>query len=209
MFIGGDALTGPSTVVEAMAQGKKVAREIITQEQLEEGKDMVADIVFDHEKRHPEVIERRGALRGRPEKAQREADRCLECNYICNVCTEVCPNRANVAVKLDDGRLKSLNQVVHIDGMCNECGNCAIFCPYEGAPYKEKFTLFWSEEDFKDSENDGFYVVEEGKDTTFKVRVEGNVSTVIYDEKGRTASNMDPSILTLIWEVYTKFNYMF
>jgi len=205
VFIGGDALTGPSTVVEAMAQGKKVAKEIITQEQLEEGKDMVADIVFDHKKRHPEIVERRGNLKGRPEDVQREADRCLECNYICNVCTEVCPNRANVTVKLDDGRLKSLNQVVHIDGMCNECGNCAIFCPYDGAPYKEKFTLFWSEEDFNDSENDGFFVVEEGKETTFKVRVEGNVSTVKYDEKGRTSSDLDPSILALVWEVYFKW----
>ena len=209
VFIGGDALTGPSTVVQAMAQGKKVAKEIIKQEQLEEGKDMVVDFVFDDEKRHPEVVERKGRLQGRAKETQKEADRCLECNYICNVCTEVCPNRANVAVKLDDGRLKSINQVVHIDGMCNECGNCAIFCPHDGAPYKEKFTLFWSEEDFNDSKNDGFLVVEEGKDTTFKVRVEGNVSTVMYDEKGRTASAIDPSILTLVWEVYTKFKYMF
>ncbi|WP_028308604.1 putative selenate reductase subunit YgfK [Desulfitibacter alkalitolerans] len=211
VFIGGDALTGPSTVVEAMAQGKKVARQIIIREQLEEGKDMVADIVFEHEKRYPEIIERRGILKGRPEERQGEADRCLECSYICNVCAEVCPNRANVAVKLDDGRLKSLNQVVHIDGMCNECGNCAIFCPYEyeGAPYKEKFTLYWNEGDFNDSENDGFYLVEEGKETTFRVRLDGRVSIVTFDEKGRAASDLDPSILTLIWEMFNKFKYMF
>jgi putative selenate reductase len=40
--------------------------------------------------------------------------------------------------------------------MCNECGNCATFCPYTGAPYKNKFTLFRCEEDFAASENPGF-----------------------------------------------------
>ena len=40
--------------------------------------------------------------------------------------------------------------------MCNECGNCGVFCPYAGDPYREKLTLFWSEEDFEDSKNEGF-----------------------------------------------------
>jgi putative selenate reductase len=42
--------------------------------------------------------------------------------------------------------------------MCNECGNCEVFCPYSSAPYKDKFTLFINEEDFHDSTNNGFYV---------------------------------------------------
>ena len=37
-----------------------------------------------------------------------------------------CPNRANVVVKLPDGRA----QILHVDRMCNECGNCLVFCPY-------------------------------------------------------------------------------
>lgn len=47
--------------------------------------------------------------------------------------------------------------------MCNECGNCAVFCPYAGRPYKDKFTLFWSEEDFTNSENEGFFCEENGE----------------------------------------------
>jgi len=39
--------------------------------------------------------------------------------------------------------------------MCNECGNCATFCPHGGRPYKDKFTVFSTEEDFKNSENQG------------------------------------------------------
>ena len=39
--------------------------------------------------------------------------------------------------------------------MCNECGNCAVFCPDEnGRPDKDKLTLFWSGDDMLDSEND-------------------------------------------------------
>ena len=57
--------------------------------------------------------------------------------------------------------------------MCNECGNCAIFCPYSGRPYKDKFTLFWSEEDFADSENNGFLPLGGEK---VRVRLFGNAA---------------------------------
>lgn len=81
----------------------------------------------------------------------------------------MCPNRANVAIKVP-GLAK--HQVVHVDGMCNECGNCAVFCPYqEGRPYKDKLTLFWSEQDMENSENEGFLAVDEDH---FKVRVAGH-----------------------------------
>ncbi len=43
---------------------------------------------------------------------------------------------------------KEKPQIVHVDRMCNECGNCETFCPYASAPYKDKFTLFNSESDF-------------------------------------------------------------
>lgn len=42
--------------------------------------------------------------------------------------------------------------------MCNECGNCEIFCFYVSVFYKDKFILFNSEVDFYDSINLGFYV---------------------------------------------------
>ena len=48
-----------------------------------------------------------------------------------------------------------MNQVIHVDYMCNECGNCKSFCPYASAPYKDKFTLFANEKDMADSKNDG------------------------------------------------------
>jgi putative selenate reductase len=63
--------------------------------------------------------------------------------------------------------------------MCNECGNCAVFCPYNGKPYRDKFTLFWSEEDFKNSENEGFLVT--GEDSV-RLRLDGQERTAIISE---------------------------
>ena len=88
-----------------------------------------------------------------------DASRCLHCNKVCETCNEVCPNRANVHVILKDGS----HQIVHIDSMCNECGNCAVFCPYESRPYKDKFTLFSDEKAMNDSTNDGFYYKNENE----------------------------------------------
>ena len=54
-------------------------------------------------------------------------------------------------------------QIVHVDIMCNECGNCAVFCPYTGRPYKDKLTVFATAEDFADSKNEGFLPLGGGK----------------------------------------------
>jgi putative selenate reductase len=72
-------------------------------------------------------------------------------------CVEVCPNRANTLVRVPGG-FRDEFQIVHIDSFCNECGNCATFCPWEGKPYKDKLTVFATEEDFNDSTNPGFFI---------------------------------------------------
>jgi putative selenate reductase len=60
-------------------------------------------------------------------------------------------------------------QIVHIDRLCNECGNCVIFCPTAGDPFKDKFTVFQSAEDFADSTNRGFLPL---ADAGYKLRLE-------------------------------------
>jgi putative selenate reductase len=110
-----------------------------------------------------------------------EASRCLECSYICNKCVEVCPNRANIAIDLRDaGLFANPFQIVHIDAYCNECGNCAIFCPWDGKPYTDKFTVFSNAEDFEHSENPGMYA--DGR--SLKLRIEGGVRTIETDSEG-------------------------
>lgn len=98
-----------------------------------------------------------------------EAERCMECDTACRFCVESCPNRANFVVKLSGGS----HQIVHVNEFCDDCGLCADCCPYEGKPYKEKFTLFLDEENFRKSENEGFYVTGEANNCWF--RMEGKV----------------------------------
>ncbi|MDV2583584.1 hypothetical protein, partial [Alkalibacillus haloalkaliphilus] len=77
-------------------------------------------------------------------------------------------------------------QIMHIDRMCNECGNCETFCPYSSAPYKVKFTLFNNEEDFYNSTNQGFYVIDQATKTCL-VRYKDKEQTVELN----TTSNTD------------------
>ncbi|MBR4091327.1 MAG: putative selenate reductase subunit YgfK, partial [Mogibacterium sp.] len=114
------------------------------------------------------LLARKGDLVDPP--ADKPDNRCLGCSTVCEVCADVCPNRANVVINVP---FFEKPQILHVDGMCNECGNCAIFCPYSGRPYKDKFTLFWSEEDFADSENNGFLPLEGDK---VRVRLFGNAA---------------------------------
>ena len=93
----------------------------------------------------------------------------------------MCPNRANVVIALPDGR----HQILHVDRMCNECGNCAVFCPYDSAPYRDKFTLFLTREGFDEStENQGFLPLEGRK---VLVRLDGKVFEADLDGQNRAS----------------------
>ncbi len=65
----------------------------------------------------------------------------LRLRFACR-CVEVCPNRANFALPRAPADSSQAIQILHIDALCNECGNCGVFCPYEGEPYRDKPTLF-------------------------------------------------------------------
>jgi putative selenate reductase len=82
-----------------------------------------------------------------------------------------------------DGR----RQVIHMDALCNECGNCEMFCPYAGAPYKDKFTLFANEEDFNDSSNHGFLSLGGGM---VRLRTDGKVRDCSTEEAGKLVQSV-------------------
>ena len=152
LFLVGDARRGPATVVEAIADAAEVTRLILGTEEAE-ALPLNAEM----------LRARRSKLKfaGQPEN---ERERCLGCGSVCGNCVDVCPNRANQVVVVD-GR----EQILHIDALCNECGNCETFCPYDSAPYKEKFTRFETDRDMDDSINPGFLIREDG---SFRVRPE-------------------------------------
>ena len=108
---------------------------------------------------------------------------------------DVCPNRANVLIEVPE---MELLQILHVDYMCNECGNCRSFCQYAGAPYKDKFTLFATEEDMKDSTNNGFTVLDtESKEV--KVRIGDKEEIVKADQlSGILTEGLSQLICTVI-----------
>lgn len=208
VFIGGDALYGPSTVVEAIAHARKAANAILAKEKLAQAKGKAADLKFDANKRLSEIAAKKGVLQAASQEAE-EASRCLECSYVCNICTEVCPNRANIAIALKDSPLPNMQQILHVDGMCNECGNCAIFCPHGGAPYQDKLTLYWSEEDFTNSTNSGFFLVQDGQEPIFRFRINGHIFEAKFTADGKTAADLDPGITSIVWSAFQNYKYMF
>jgi putative selenate reductase len=130
-----------------------------------------------------------------------EASRCLECSYVCDKCVEVCPNRANIAVDLRDvGLFANPFQIVHIDAYCNECGNCALFCPWEGKPYTDKFTMFSNAADFENSGNPGMYA--EGR--SLRLRNEDGVRTIETDVEGYIPEGELSEELTALVDALTR-----
>lgn len=150
VYVIGDAMGGPATIAEAVADAIRCAGAIAGVRV-----DRYASRNINQDTKA--VEEKCGRLHCRPESVP-ESERCLECATICECCVQVCPNRANIALRVD-GRA----QIVHLDYLCNECGNCETFCPYSSAPYRDKFTLFGSEKDFENSENQGFLPLEGGR----------------------------------------------
>jgi putative selenate reductase len=162
IYVAGDCRSGPATVVAALGDAKKIAVDICLQNGLQPGfaKADAAPVDLD------ECYNRKGILvPGGRDSA--DAKRCLACDSLCELCCDVCPNRANVRVKV--GGFTNAAQILHVDGLCNECGNCGVFCPRAGNPYKDKMTVFWSEADFRDSQNRGFLKLPDG---SYRMRLE-------------------------------------
>ncbi|MEK0452707.1 MAG: putative oxidoreductase YgfK [Synergistaceae bacterium] len=171
VYVAGDARCGPKTVVDAIADARRVADDIAFKEGLCKKNDL------EKNKHSPEDIRLKKGRLIFCESPEKESERCLECGALCENCIDVCPNRANISVHAEGS---SSPQVIHIDDLCNECGNCSTFCPWAGSPYKDKFTYFSKEKYFNESKNSGFFEMEKGR---FKVRLEGKVFT----------SSLDPS----------------
>ena len=188
VYAGGDAMRGPATVVEGIADAQAFANAVI-------GEAHKFSIPAKAKATRAEAIAKKGIL---CESAKCEGDRCLSCNVVCQVCADVCPNRANVVVALPDGR----HQILHVDRMCNECGNCAIFCPYDSAPYRDKFTLFKTREGFDESvNNQGFLPLGGSK---VLVRLDGKVFEADLNGKNDLPADIEVFILTVL----NKYTYL-
>lgn len=163
IYVIGDGLGGPATVVEGIRDAMKAAAAIAGRNLVKDVKETASDDI---------IYPRRGILT-EVQNGRAESGRCLTCSAVCENCAEVCPNRANIAVHVPD---MEKHQLIHVDYMCNECGNCKSFCPYDSAPYLDKFTLFAGEADLADSKNEGFTVLDQ-EQATCRVRYRGKLLT--------------------------------
>ena len=129
-----------SSVVQCMADAKELV-EWVTREAQPVDREI--------------VLAKKGLLHLKMELPE-EGERCLHCRSHCESCVDVCPNRANLAIDVGLPR----REIVHIDALCNYCGNCEAFCPYNSRPYLEKFTVFRTKLDFENSIQPGVWLDE-------------------------------------------------
>ncbi len=189
VYVAGDATRGPATVVEGIADAAKFAEIVI-------GKKHEYAIPLSAYPTEAEAVAKKGIL-AMANEVKCEGDRCLSCNTVCQNCADVCPNRSNVVIRMADGR----TQILHIDKMCNECGNCTAFCPYNAEPCKDKFTLFQTEKDMDDSKNFGFCILPDGK-VRVRLFTEG-----VYDVDGE--NTLPDEIARFIRTVKNDYRYLY
>ena len=186
VFIGGDALREGSTVVQCIADARRVSESIVRRmgrirPTLEPTPDQslsdsgVTDFGSIHERKKIRIspaisptntdgcrsstADTQSRIKSDDLLIQTESMRCLQCAQYCNKCVDVCPNRANVAIPValpTEKEFRDPFQILHLDAFCNACGNCETFCPYDGSPHRAKLTLFRLYQDYAESENSGF-----------------------------------------------------
>ncbi len=210
IFIGGDAVRGAASAIKAIADGKNTAFEIIKRknpdfkvEKTEIKKQIsytdlkikralrtapvkMKELNFDERFNFNQINETYNF-----EQAKKEAERCLLCDELCDICVSVCPNMANqsyevepLKVKLDkivivgqrqtqvfdvELEIKQKKQTYNIADWCNECGNCATFCPSSGKPYLDKPKVHLSNESFIQSPF-GYFITKHNDETLVKFK---------------------------------------
>lgn len=186
VYTGGDAMRGASTAINAIGDGRKAAAGIIDDAGIKFGIEKPTgrtnlpkrELIIKRAVRTPANFDHANVTMQR-EAAVSEADRCLWCDEICNICTTVCPNfamrgyeitpvrydlqKATVsetgAVAITEDRVFEAGQkyqILNIANFCNECGNCTTFCPTSGAPHNEKPRFYLTVSSFNDAE-EGYY----------------------------------------------------
>ncbi len=143
--------------------------------------------------------------------AQDEAARCLQCSTLCDKCVEVCPNRANEVLFVEPVRwsipefvcgaqgltvqgmvpfeVRQPRQIIHIDDLCNECGNCATFCVHQGRPYLDKPRFFLDRAAFEGERDNAFYLAQEAEGWALWRREGGETASLSLDGGGLLYEN--------------------
>ena len=189
VFAGGDVVRGASSVINAVGDGRRAALNIIQSANFQSGSHANISSMR-HDKSH---YQKKLAFREyglavphvspnerinfnlvtrtlTKSEVMKEADRCLLCDDVCDICVSVCPNLSNMSFiakqksypvyrvkKSGDGfdvemtgsfQISQEPQIINIGDFCNECGNCTTFCPTSGDPYKTKPQFYLTKNTF-------------------------------------------------------------
>jgi putative selenate reductase len=141
----------------------------------------------------------------------------------CDKCVPVCPNDANFTYPLPkaeipivklraDGaggwsreagatlKFEEKHQLANFADLCNECGNCDVFCPEDGGPYLVKPRFFGSEAHWATAPvRDGFHVARGGGAIAgrfggkeYRLAVDGGKAAFTGDGFALTFAEADP-----------------
>ncbi|MBI3663360.1 MAG: 4Fe-4S binding protein [Acidobacteria bacterium] len=140
----------------------------------------------------------------------------------CDLCISACPNDAIFAynaspvetptelLRLRPGRFerapgkgfarRKAHQLAVIEGLCNECSNCDVYCPEQGAPFQLKERVFLSLDDFRAVPTlDGFC----RQENTLHARLGGAEFLFVPElERNRAAVRGAGMRLDLQWEPF-------
>ncbi|MBN2891625.1 MAG: putative selenate reductase subunit YgfK [Bacteroidales bacterium] len=224
IFVGGDAVRGAASAIKAIADGKNTAFEIIKtlnpefvpEKSVSDKKISYKDLKIKKAKREFGQPPNELPLSDRnnfklvsetytDEQAKTEADRCLLCDELCDVCVSVCPNLANQGYEIEPfsaeipkiqiiGQRRSIvtdkvfevkqtRQTYNIADWCNECGNCATFCPTSGKPYLDKPKVHLSKKSFTQSPH-GFFVTKLAESISVEYKDGFNKFKLLVDDDG-------------------------
>jgi len=216
VYAGGAVINPDASIMQAMADAKLAAQEIATLtgveipenlnvhkkhvdlNQLKIKRTQIEKPYFPESVLPEQRVDFKPVLSTfKPVRAIKEAGRCLQCDVLCNVCVNVCPNHAMLGFEINPDDLKipvvTLNnedffvsyleklpitqkhQVLTVADWCNQCGNCATFCPSAGVPYKDKIRLHFSHETFN-QDTEGLLVVRNGKYYDVTLKKDGNLA---------------------------------
>jgi putative selenate reductase len=134
------------------------------------------------------------------EDAQAEASRCLSCDAFCSVCTSVCPNHAFLTYAcapfkadlaswtVENGKVTAESttpfavtqpwQTAVLTDFCNECANCATFCPTAGRPYQDKPRLYASLAEFMVQPDNAYRFIGDGTARAIAGRFDSKTHTL-------------------------------
>jgi putative selenate reductase len=218
IYVGGDLRDpGPSSIVDACGDGRRIARSILAQEGHAVSSDADCwpispdrtDLLRRRSRRNarvatPRTLTEAGAgfseviLTLDRSEAESEAARCLDCDLYCSTCDGVCPNRAIVTYELAESTLaaEQTPQVAVLADFCNECGNCATFCPTAGSPWRDKPRIYFDRDEFEAQPDNAFMLLRINSHPAIQGRFNGEtLQLVMGDDPVATAAALTMTAL--------------